>query len=102
MKKNCLKIICLLISITAFSQKKELQKITANGKKVIVYTTADSTQLRLTKTDHLIFTEALQPLETEVSIFVEPNKTFQTFLGIGGAISDASAEVFAKINNKNF
>tara|TARA_R110002050_G_scaffold1281_5_gene9350 strand:+ start:14622 stop:16073 length:1452 start_codon:yes stop_codon:yes gene_type:complete len=98
MKKNCLKIICLLISITAFSQKKELQKITANGKKVIVYTTADSTQLRLAKTDNLIFTEARQPLETEVSIFVEPNKTFQTFLGIGGAISDASAEVFAKLD----
>ena len=29
---------------------------------------------------------------------VNPNKTFQTFIGIGGAITDASAEVFAKLS----
>lgn len=41
------------------------------------------------------FQQAAQPLETEVAIFVNPNRTFQTFMGIGGAITDASAEVFA-------
>jgi glucosylceramidase len=40
---------------------------------------------------------AKQPLETELSIFVNPQKTFQTFVGIGGAITDASAEVFSKL-----
>ena len=29
--------------------------------------------------------------------FVNPNKSFQTFLGIGGRSADASAEVFAKL-----
>ena len=32
-----------------------------------------------------------------MSIFVNPQQTFQTFLGIGGAITDAAAEVFAKL-----
>ena len=36
-------------------------------------------------------------METEVCVFVDPLKTFQTFLGIGGAITDASAETFAKL-----
>jgi glucosylceramidase len=53
--------------------------------------------LRLTKTDNLTFKELKQPLETQICVFVNPNKTFQTFLGIGGAITDASAEVFAKL-----
>jgi glucosylceramidase len=39
-----------------------------------------------------------QPLETQVCIFVNPEKKFQTFMGIGGAITDASAEVFAKLS----
>jgi glucosylceramidase len=34
-------------------------------------------------------------LEYEKSIFVNPGKTFQSLIGIGGAITDASAEVFA-------
>jgi glucosylceramidase len=46
----------------------------------------------------LKFTNAVQPLETEISVFVNPNKQFQSFVGIGGAITDASAEVFAKLS----
>ncbi len=38
-----------------------------------------------------------QPLETQVCVFVDPTRTFQTFLGIGGALTDASAETFAKL-----
>jgi glucosylceramidase len=67
------------------------------GKKVLVYTTADSTALRLTPTDTLPFTDLPQPLETQVCVFVDPTRTFQTFLGIGGALTDASAETFAKL-----
>ncbi len=69
----------------------------AKERKLEVYTTASETDLRLTKTENLSFTTARQPLENEVSIFVNPNNTFQKFLGIGGAITDASAEVFAKL-----
>ncbi|RYG27735.1 MAG: glycosyl hydrolase, partial [Chitinophagaceae bacterium] len=57
----------------------------------------DSINLRLTQTDNLVFKVAKQPLETEISVFVNPDKTFQSFMGIGGAITDASAEVFAKL-----
>lgn len=68
------------------------------SKEALVYTTADSTNLRITLTDKLNFQKAVQPLETDISVFVNPNKKFQTFLGIGGAITDASAEVFAKLH----
>src|ERR1700729_542892 len=47
--------------------------------KITVYTTADSTTLRLTPTDTLGFHFFGQPLESEPCIFVDPSKTFQTF-----------------------
>jgi glucosylceramidase len=69
-----------------------------SNKRLEVFTTAKDTKLRLTKTSEQTFNKASQPLETEIAVFVNPQKTFQTFLGIGGAITDASAEVFAKLN----
>ena len=102
MKNNSLKIIALFFSFTAFAQqqshKKVQQEFVTTGKKITVYTTADSTNLRLTPTDNLVFVPAGQPFETEISVFVEPSKTFQKFMGIGGAITDASAEVYAKLS----
>jgi glucosylceramidase len=68
------------------------------NKTVQVYTTAKETDLRLTKTTEQAFKTAVQPLETEIAVFVNPQKTFQTYLGIGGAITDASAEVFSKLD----
>jgi glucosylceramidase len=38
-----------------------------------------------------------QPLETQICVFVDPTKKSQTILGIGGALTDASAETFAKL-----
>lgn len=69
---------------------------TAN-RVVEVFTTAENTDLRLTKTATTTFEPAEQAREDEVSIFVFPAKSFQTFWGIGGAITDASAEVFATL-----
>ena len=63
-----------------------------------VYSTVKDTDLRLSPTGEYKFDKADQPLETELSIFVNPNKTFQTFMGIGAAITDASAETFAKLS----
>ena len=68
-----------------------------DGKKVIVYTTADSTDYRLSPIDTLSFADFDQPLETQPCIFVDPSHTFQTFLGVGGALTDAAAETFAKL-----
>jgi len=67
------------------------------GKKVIVYTTADNTKYRLTASDTIQFADFGQPLETQPCVFVDPSKTFQTMVGIGGALTDASAETFARL-----
>src|SRR3954470_16501428 len=66
-------------------------------KQVLVYRTADSTNLRLSLTDSLQFADMGQPMETQPCIFVDPSKTYQTMLGIGGALTDASAETFSKL-----
>lgn len=47
--------------------------------------------------DSAIFQESIQPLESEISIFVNSHKTHQTYIGIGGAITDAVAETYAKL-----
>src|ERR1700675_306481 len=67
------------------------------GKEVAVYTTADKTNYRLSPTDTLAFKHLGQPLETQICVFVDPSKRSQTILGIGGALTDASAETFAKL-----
>ena len=64
---------------------------------VEVYTTADSTKFRLSKTATLNFVEKGQPFENEITVFVDPTKTFQSYMGIGGAITDAAAETFYKL-----
>ena len=43
------------------------------------------------------FKPLAQPLETQICVFVDPARTFQTHLGIGGALTDAAAETFAKL-----
>ncbi|MEQ1762184.1 MAG: glycoside hydrolase family 30 protein [Pyrinomonadaceae bacterium] len=65
--------------------------------KVTVYTTAKDTDQRLAKTSEVEFKAMGQPLETQTCVFIDPRRTFQTFLGIGGAITDSSAETLAKI-----
>ena len=74
-----------------------LHSLIAQNGPVTVYTTAENTDLRLTKTsDSSKFYQVGQPPETQVCIIVDPTHHFQTLLGIGGALTDASAETFAK------
>lgn len=90
----------LLLPFLAFGQNKAktaAKAFSVQGRTVTVYTSADSSDLRLTKTGQFQFADFNQPLETQVCVFVNPDKKFQTFLGVGGAITDASAEVFAKL-----
>jgi len=95
----------LLIASCSNIKEKEASNFLAAGstdalrnKTLQVYTTAKDTELRLTKTTEQTFKKKVQPLETEVAIFINPKKTFQEYLGIGGAITDASSEVFATLN----
>jgi glucosylceramidase len=93
--KKIVSVLFLLSSFYAVAQKEA-------RKMATVYTTADSTDLRITKTaSNLLFKELRQPTEGDVSIFVDDKKTFQTFLGIGAALTDASAETFAKLSSTN-
>ena len=84
----------LAVSIDTNANKKK----SVLGRTVKVYTTAEGTEQRLSSDTDKTFVKAQQPLETDVSIFVNPEKQFQEFLGIGGAITDAAAEVFSKLS----
>ena len=85
----------LLLALT--TNIKAQKPFSTQGKKVMVYTTAEKTDYKLTPTDTLSFENFDQPLETQPSIFVDPSHSFQTFIGIGGALTDAAAETFAKL-----
>ncbi|WP_121356143.1 glycoside hydrolase family 30 protein [Flavisolibacter nicotianae] len=67
------------------------------NKKITVYSTVAGTDKRLSQEVSLAFSAMGQPLETQPCVFIDPSKSFQTFLGIGGALTDASAETFAKL-----
>jgi glucosylceramidase len=82
---------------TKVAESSPAEKFKVEGKKVVVYTTADSSDYRLTVTDTLKFRELIQPVETQICVFTDPDLKFQTFLGIGGALTDASAETFSKM-----
>lgn len=99
MKKSFAVIISILLIGCTKKNEQQVQKETfsVEGKEVLIYTTADSAHLRLSQTGKKVFAEAKQPLESEVSVFVNPSVRFQTMMGIGGAITDASAETFAKL-----
>lgn len=71
---------------------------TLDGRTATVYTTASKTDLKLSAAGTLRFDDFDQPLETQVCVFVDPGQRFQTFVGIGAALTDASAETFAKLS----
>ena len=109
-----MKKIYLLCIITSFTigcntvDKKQVELIdnSQNSDSLVmrhseIYTTAHNTDLKLASAGKLIFTDFKQPLETEVDILVDPSKEFQTFLGIGAALTDAAAETFFKLTEEN-
>ena len=72
-------------------------KIEFKAEKAAIYQTAEGTTDRLTKQPDVVFEDFGQPKETQPCVFIDPTHTFQTMEGIGGALTDASAEVFAKL-----
>ena len=97
MKSIVITAIIFLLSNNVHSQKKIISNTKDLGKKIMVYTTAEKTGYRLSPTDTLQFTYMGQPKETQPCVFIDASKTFQTFIGIGGALTDASAETFAML-----
>lgn len=91
-------ILAALITLTInIAGAQKTLPYSVKNKTVKVYLTAKGTDYKLTNTETLQFTDKPQPVETEVAVFVDPSKTFQTMLGIGGALTDASAETFYKL-----
>lgn len=80
------------------SLKKGINSGIIKGK---VYTTAHKSALKLSLTSEVTFSEFKQPLETDIDIVVSSNKEFQEFVGIGAALTDAAAETFYKLSEKN-
>ena len=91
-----LSLFAILFGCSSSSQINDSLPPYSINSEVKLYTTASNTDHRLTLTENLKFKETPQPIESEVSVFVNPQKQYQSFIGIGGAITDASAEVFAK------
>src|SRR5689334_6914554 len=91
----------LLLTAGAVSGKAQRNAAARNTplaqRKTSVYTTAKDTENRLSPTGTLEFKQLGQPLETQTCVFVDPSKQFETFIGIGGALTDASAETYAKL-----
>src|SRR5262245_37253689 len=79
------------------NETNKTESASVNVKKVSVFTTADSTNMRLASNGELQFKQKGQPFENEISVFIDPTKTYQEFLGIGAALTDASAETYAKL-----
>ncbi len=90
MKKNDLKTVQI-----------EMPQLDMTKMSSQIFTTAHDTLLKLSLTGSLDFQEFQQPKETDIAINVDPSKQFQTFLGIGAALTDASAETFYKLPKEN-
>jgi glucosylceramidase len=98
MKKQIIaSLLGLMCTGIAHAQVAKPASFSAAGKKVTVYTTADKTDMKLSANGTAEFKNMGQPVETQVCVFVDPDKTFQSFIGIGAALTDASAETYAKL-----
>lgn len=85
MKKIILPV--LLVLALAWSATAQIQ----------IFQTAKDTDDRLTRMGDVFLEDFGQPTEGQPCVFIDPMHTFQEFIGIGGAFTDASAEVFAKL-----
>jgi len=105
----CSVFLTLIVMISSCNKKHQTKKeqslIKSNLNSSLmqiskgsIYTTIASNSVKLQLSDSKVeFLDFKQPKETEASIFVNTSKQFQTFIGIGGAITDAAAETFAKL-----
>jgi glucosylceramidase len=96
MMKSSILLIAAIMAVSATQAQKKGKATNANDK-VSVVITAKSTSYRLSKSIQLQLKPKGQPFEHIPCVFVDTTKTYQTFTGIGGAITDAAAETFAKL-----
>jgi len=97
MRKQILLLIIVMIAVNLHINAIESTNSTS-VKTAKQYTTSKAGNLRLSFVGEFNFEDHSQPIEVETSIFVNQKKQFQTLLGIGGALTDASAETFFKMS----
>lgn len=87
-----MKITALILLLLPVSASALGTPLTASA-----FLTARDSGQRLSSTGTLAFTDFAQPLETQPFVLVDPSKTFQTVIGIGGALTDAAADAYATL-----
>ena len=92
MKLSRSSLIPIVAGLAGFSPA-----VAANATSAQVYLTQKDSGDRLAPAGSLRFEPLAQPAEKQQCVFVDPARQFETLLGIGGAITDASAETFAKL-----
>ncbi len=86
-------IVLLIALVSALSQA-----LASDAKSSVeIYVTAKATGQRLAKIEEVELAESAPLSEKDQYIFVDASKTFQTILGIGGALTDDAAETFYKL-----
>lgn len=86
---------CLTLGVVALNGSASADSTRA--PQALPITTAAGTELRLSEQPALVFTPHAVIYENEPSVVVVPGIEFQEILGIGGAITDSSAETLAKL-----
>jgi glucosylceramidase len=70
----------------------------SHDRPVVIYTSAQATGQRLARSGGITLQSGHPLTEAETSVFINPGNRYQAMIGIGGAITDSSAEVFAKLD----
>ncbi len=96
-KSVFMKAIVAIVSLIALVSAPAQGSAGDAKSSVEIYVTAKNTGQRLAKIEEVKLADSAPLTEKEQYIFVDPKKTFQTILGIGGALTDASAETFYKL-----
>ena len=86
----------ILLLIFNHSKAQNFWKNKTNKFAQIILTDS-KTNDKLSDKGKVSFIDFPQPAETDICVFVDPDFKYQKLIGIGGAITDASAETFAKL-----
>lgn len=100
MKKAILFCTLLVATMSASAKQNHMQAkpFSTQNKTIKVFSTYRAGHTPMEYKATLKFEAKEQPNEKEIVVFVNPDKRYQTLLGIGGAITDASAETFAQMS----
>jgi len=92
--------LCLLLAGSPAHAVTPMTPKSSSTGPVTVYTTAKGSDARMARSEVTALKAGHKLTEVENSVFVDPGQRYQAFMGIGGAITDASAETFAKLDAK--